>query len=112
MTFGSNPFLPDGVVLPPPATGQYATENYSIEYTGFLKVPTDGVYALFTTSDDGSFFAIGDPNGSITVVRNNFSQGPVERTGNIALSAGMHRFSVQYGEGNGGNSLSEVSRGS
>ncbi len=110
MEFASNPFLPDGVPQftqsgsgSPDAT--WTTDNYDVEYWGVLNVPTTGLWTLSTGSDDGSYFILGDANNVDLVASNNFAQGTTFRSGTRALTAGRHRFVVQFAEGGGGNEL-------
>jgi autotransporter-associated beta strand protein len=76
-------------------------DNWSIEFGGYVEVPVDGIYTFFTASDDGSKLFI----GTTEVVSNNFAQGVTERSGQIALSAGMHRLRVEFAQGGGGYGL-------
>ena len=78
-----------------------SNDSFAVRYTGTLNVNTGGTYTLFTTSDDGSLLYI---DGAL-VVNNNFSQGATERSGTVALSAGLHTIEIRYFEGGGGNEL-------
>lgn len=73
-------------------------DNWSIEFGGYVEVPADGIYTFFTESDDGSRLYI----GTTEVVANNFAQGMTERSGQIALAAGLHRLRVEFAQGGGG----------
>ncbi len=76
-------------------------EFYGMEFKGFVKIRKAGVYNFFTNSDDGSVLFIGNTK----VVDNDGSHGTQERTGSIGLRAGFHRITVQYKQGNGGQTL-------
>ena len=81
----------------PPLTGY--VDNFAVEWTGWVDLPTAGVYQFFTTSDDCSRLYI---DGSL-LVDNNFYQGMTERgSGPISLSAGLHDFRVTFCQGGGG----------
>lgn len=81
-----------------PVEGGARTTNFSLIYRGYLTVPADGVYTLYTASDDGSRLSI----GTTVVVDNNFAQGTTERSGLIGLSAGTHLITVEFAQGTGG----------
>ena len=74
----------------------------AIRFTGYLRVPDDGLYEFALTSDDGSSMDVGDR----MVVNNDGFHGEEERTGMIALRAGLHPMTVRYFQGTGGASLS------
>ena len=76
-------------------------DNYAIRYHGYLRVPTNGMYTFYTTSDDGSKLAI----GSEEVVDNDGVHGTQERSGQIALKSGLHPCTVTFFQGTGGASL-------
>jgi len=87
--------LPEFDALTPAATGTAATcdptprtrdDNFGLVFEGYVRVPADGVYTFYTTSDDGSRLFIGD----VLVVDNDGLHGAVERRGQIALQAGLH----------------------
>jgi signal transduction histidine kinase len=43
------------------------TEHVGLCFTGFLKVPQDGLYTFYTTSDDGSRLFVGEPTLQLMV---------------------------------------------
>ena len=73
-------------------------DNYALVFTGYYKAPKDGIYRFFTVSDDGDQLFIDDQ----LVVDNDGSHGPRERTGAIALSAGLHPLRLIYRQIGGG----------
>src|SRR5579862_224206 len=77
------------------------TTNFSFEYTGYVNIPTAGVWTFATNSDDGTVLYI----SGIQVVANNYSQGATRRSGTIDIGAGLHAIKVQYGQGGGAYSL-------
>jgi alpha-L-fucosidase len=102
--------IPDFSKLRPAATGASSAldlsgkkrkEYYGFEFTGYLQVPKDGVYAFFVGSDDGSDLYIDDT----LVVDNNGLHGMQEKRGLIALAAGPHPFRVRYFNKSGGDGL-------
>jgi hypothetical protein len=86
----------------PTKTGTVATislsprdtsEMFGIMYTGYLKIPRTGVYTFTSLSDDGARLWIGNQT-----VLASLGQSPAttETTGQIALKAGLHPFSLGY----------------
>jgi hexosaminidase len=82
--------------------GDERAERYAIKLTGYLRVPDDALYEFALTSDDGSSMEIGDR----IVVDNDGFHGDEQRTGMIALRAGLHPITVRYFQGTGGAVLS------
>ncbi len=67
-----------------------------------IDIPKSGTYTFYTASDDGSRLYIGETN----VVNNDGPHGIVEKSGTIALSAGLHPIRVNYFDSGGGDGLS------
>jgi len=76
-------------------------DAFGLQLTGYIGVPTDGVYAFYTRSDDGSRLWIGDR----LVVDNDGLHGSVEQRGFIPLAAGHHPIRVEFFEGPGDDLL-------
>lgn len=76
--------------------------GYSINFQGYIDIPSDGVYTFFTTSDDGSNLFIDD----ILVVNNDGLHGAVEKSGEIGLKAGKHKIASGYFQSGGGAIMS------
>jgi hypothetical protein len=102
--------LPDFSAIKPVKKGMIANfsfaprnrnEHFGFLYSGFIRVPVDGVYTFFTDSDDGSRLYIGDE----LVVDNDALHGMLEKNGSIALAAGVHPIRVIYFNKTGGNGL-------
>lgn len=66
--------------------------NFGFRFTGFLKVPVDGLYTFYTTSDDGSQLFI----DSKMVVDNDGEHAMLERSGRVGLVAGLHSITVTF----------------
>ena len=79
------------------------SDNFSIRYSGFIQIDTQGSYTFYTRSDDGSKLYI---NGT-EVVDNDGGHGSRERYGDITLSPGLHDITVLFFE-NGGGEILEV----
>ncbi len=76
-------------------------ENFALKYDGYIKIPQDGLYTFYTTSDDGSAILI---DGKL-VVDNDGAHGMVEKSGNVVLSAGYHKIELQFFQGGDGMGL-------
>jgi hexosaminidase len=82
--------------------GSERAERYAIRLAGYLRVPNDALYEFALSSDDGSSLDI----GGRTIIDNDGFHGEEERTGMIALRAGLHPITVRYFQGTGGAALS------
>ncbi|UOQ73010.1 PQQ-dependent sugar dehydrogenase [Hymenobacter cellulosilyticus] len=103
--------LPNFAALTPAKTGSVTgfdltprtrDENFAFRYTGYVRVPADGVYTFYTTSDDGSQLFIGNQ----LVVNNDGLHGAAEKSGTIGLRAGVHAITVTFFERTGAEVLS------
>lgn len=64
---------------------------YAIQFTGFVRVPEDGLYIFRLSSDDGSALLLhGEP-----LIDNDGLHGNTERKASIALKAGHHPIEVR-----------------
>ncbi|CAN5627032.1 hypothetical protein BH11BAC1_BH11BAC1_21830 [soil metagenome] len=102
--------LPDFNTLAPIVTGTVANfditpalqaDNFGFRFTGYISVPTDGVYTFYTTSDDGSNLCV----GGTAVVKNDSLHSAIEKSGQVGLKAGKHPIRVDYFERTGSNVL-------
>lgn len=76
-------------------------EAFALVYTGYVRVPGDGVYTFATHSDDGSTLHVGDR----LVVDNDRPHGPLTVSGQVALRAGLHPILLRFFESGGGHTL-------
>ena len=67
-------------------------DYYGVVYTGFIKIPSEGIYTFYTRSDDGSSLHIHGKQ----VVLNDGQHGVEEQFGQIALKPGYHPFELRY----------------
>ena len=67
-------------------------ESLGVTFTGYIRVPADGIYTFYTRSADASKLNI----GSTAVVNNGGNHVVFERMGYIALKAGLHPLTVTY----------------
>ncbi len=77
------------------------TDKFAFEFTGYIRIDSDGIYSFFTESDDGSMLYIDDEE----IVNNDGDHGTVEKSGKAALKKGFHKIKVLYFDSGGGNSL-------
>ena len=103
---GAWSILPDFTALTPDLIGisnlpdlsdRLVEDDYGFVYSGYLLIPSDGVYTFGLNSDDGSRLII----GSTTVVNNDGLHGSILRTGSIGLKAGYHAIEIQFFEHTG-----------
>jgi hypothetical protein len=107
---GSWPGIPDFTTLTPTKSGTTTnfihsvaglTSNYAMRFTGYLEAPADGIYTLFSNSDDASNVYI----GTTLVVANDGMHGPQEAQGAIGLKAGKHAITADFMQAGGGATL-------
>ena len=99
--------LPDFDELEPVSSGEVASlvinqrerkEYFAFRFSGYIKVPEDGVYKFYLASDDGSRLYI----GKNLVVDNDGLHGSEEVVGRIALGAGVHSINIGFFQKSGG----------
>ncbi len=76
-------------------------EEFGLVFTGYLRVPRDGLYTFWLTSDDGSDLIIGDR----TVIDHDGLHSATDQAGTIGLEAGLHRLTVRFFQRGGGRDL-------
>src|SRR5437016_4261010 len=70
----------------------FPQQEFSIEWTGWLRTDRDGEYTFYTTSDDGSTLEI---DGRL-IVDNGGVHGAGLREGTLATTRGVHRIRVRF----------------
>ena len=100
--FSSNTAIKTGSVNNFDISVANRSDDYAINFTGYIQVPADGQYTFYTTSDDGSSLYI---DGNL-VVDNDGLHSAREKGGSIGLKAGMHAISVGFFEHTGDQVLS------
>ena len=93
----------DSVVLPKVVR----ESDFGVKYDGYIRIPEEGLYTLYTTSDDGSAILI---DGRV-IVNNDGRHAPIERSGFVQLAAGYHRIELMYFQAGGGMELSARIKG-
>jgi hexosaminidase len=83
-------------------TGREPREGgFGLRFTGYMRVPEDGVYSFRLTSDDGSRLSIG---GGLTVDHDG-RHAATDRSGAAALRAGLHTLDATYFDAGGRRAL-------
>lgn len=82
-------------------------DNFMCQFTGFIRIPADGRYTFFVTSDDGSELVL---DGE-TLTSDETPHSARETSGSRVLSAGWHPLLLRYYENGGGAVLSLGWRG-
>lgn len=86
-------------------------DNYSRRWTGYFRPATSEAYTFYLNSDDASYMWIGDAarvgwSTGNAVVNNGGLHGARERSGTVALTAGVsYAVQIFYGEKTGGDFL-------
>jgi len=102
--FSAASFAKSGVVQGFDLSPRTREQQFAVRFSGYVRVPADGVYRFFVRSDDGSRLWIGDR----LVVDNDGLHSAHEESGFVALAAGLHPIAVAMFEQSGGFEL-EVS---
>ena len=92
-------------------------DHVAVAFTGWLRVPADGIWTLHLTSDDGSRLYLGatteqvgeDPRQVARVRRlvidNDGLHGAVTQTRALGLTAGLHELRLEWFNATGGREL-------
>ncbi len=76
-------------------------ENFAVQYSGYINVPSNGTYSFFITSDDGADLTI----DKSLVVDNDGRHAAQEQSGAVVLRAGFHEIHVRFFQASGGKTL-------
>ena len=82
-------------------SSKQGSDNYGFVFDGLIKIPADGIYSFYISSDDGSKLFIDDK----ILVDNDGLHGIVEKSNEIPLAKGYHAIKVLFFERNGGDAL-------
>jgi hypothetical protein len=80
---------------------EHPAEYYGLRFTGYIRIPKTAIYCFHTASDDGSKLYIDD----VLVVNNDGRHVSTEKSGDVALKAGMHKVRLDYFQNWGGEKL-------
>ncbi len=67
-------------------------DNAGLSYTGYILIPTDGLYLYYLSADDGAVLSI----DGLVVVDNDGKHANTEKIGIAALKKGPHYFRLDY----------------
>ncbi len=95
------PIIQRGVCEQPSIEMRDREDLFALTFTGFIQIPETDVYEFRLTSDDGSVLQVHDR----PIVLNDGSHAFVSATGKIALSRGLHPFTLLYWQGAEGKGL-------
>ncbi len=104
LAFHSKHPYPQFVIGPP---SHLHGDNFAYRYTGYIKIPEDGLYTFYLSSDDGSRLYINDS----LVVDNDGIHAMGEVSGKVALRKGFHKIKVLYFEAKFGQGLKAMISG-
>ena len=90
-----------GIVKDFDISSKQGSDNYGFVFDGLIKIPADGIYSFYISSDDGSKLFIDDK----ILVDNDGLHGIVEKSDEIPLAKGYHAIRVLFFERNGGDAL-------
>ncbi len=76
-------------------------DEFALRFTGMIRIPVNGKYMFFVSSDDGSRVYIDNK----LLINNDGLHGMVEKQGAVALIAGSHAIVVTYFDNGGGDGL-------
>jgi len=102
--------LPNFSLLTPDKTGVIENlilpegnpeENYGLTYNGYIKIPKEGLYRFYLSSDDGSLLSIDD----IKLINNDGLHATQEISGVKYLSSGFHKLDVFFFQKGGGQAF-------
>lgn len=84
------------------AAGSPRTDNVAAVFTGWIRIPADGLFTFETISDEGSLLYVAD---RLVVDNDGLHEYRADR-GSIALEQGDHRVRLEYFEASGAAGLS------
>jgi hypothetical protein len=74
---------------------------FGFRYSGYIRIPQDGLYHFYLKSNDGSKLFIDGRE----LIENDANHGAVEEPGTVGLKAGFHKLMVKYFQCGGGKTL-------
>jgi alpha-L-fucosidase len=90
-----------GIVKTIDISAKHGSDKYGFMFDGLIKIPIDGVYTFYISSDDGSKLFIDDK----MVIDNDGLQGLSEKTNEVPLAKGYHPIKILFFERTGGDDL-------
>jgi len=100
--------LQKGIIDSITVVDRHGIENGGMILTGYIQIPTKGIYTFHLASDDGSKLYIGDycvvDNNGYTAAKNRNGDW-LYKSGKIALESGMHPITIRYFDWSGGENI-------
>jgi hypothetical protein len=75
--------------------------NYAFKFSGYIKIPADGTFTFYLTSNDGSRFYLNNE----LVINNDGEHRERERSGVVSLQKGYHKIQLYYFQTDGDQKL-------
>jgi signal transduction histidine kinase len=75
-------------------------EHVGLEFSGFIKIPRDGVYTFSVASDDGSRLFVGDPTVKVRVLSNGPAPAAIEGVPTTVAERSNHPWVTLEGDVN------------
>jgi len=72
--------------------------NFAFIFSGYIKIPKDGLYTFYLKSNDGSVMYLNDQK----LIDNDGAHGIYEKMTSTSLKTGMHKLKVEYFQQGGG----------
>jgi alpha-L-fucosidase len=84
-------------------SNKYVTRNEhnGLRFSGFIRIPENGLYSFHLSSDDGSVLKINNQ----VIINNDGTHSNEEKTGSAALRTGYHKLELEYFNATGGAGL-------
>jgi alpha-L-fucosidase len=99
--FDSLKSISSGIIKDFDISSKQGSDKYGFVFDGLIKIPADGVYNFYISSDDGSKLFIDDK----ILIDNDGLHGIVEKSNEIPLAKGYHAIKVLFFERSGGDAL-------
>lgn len=90
-----------GVVKTIDISSKQGSDQYGFVFDGLIKIPADGIYTFYISSDDGSKLFLDDQ----LAIDNDGLHGMVEKNTELPLAKGYHVIKILFFERSGGDDL-------
>ena len=97
----ASPVVSSGILPAPSIHGAADSDHFGFVFSGYLDIPTDGLWEFAVTSDDGAVLEL---DGRL-VVNGDGSHANFKATGHVGLRKGLHAFRLPYLEDYEGQNL-------
>ncbi len=77
-------------------------QNFAFDFNGYIEIPTEGFYTFYLSSNDGSLLYLND---RLLIDHDGLHNADLDKSGTIALKAGLHGISIKYFQGGGSHQL-------